>query len=123
MKVTEEKRSREDRSIPIDLNELYAFSEEDIAIEIQSSAYSNLAYIQLTHRDVFIDFLEMPGMKRGEKVTVPGRRVYMSFAAAQRLSEALFGVLEKAHADGEMEQYIPPGSKKPHPKTTGRAKQ
>lgn len=115
--MTEEKRSREDRSIPIDLNELYAFSEEDLSIEIQSSAYSNLAYIQLTHRDVFIDFLEMPGMKRGEKVTVPGRRVYMSFAAAQRLSEALSGVLEKAHADGEMEQYIPL-----HPKKTGRAK-
>ena len=121
--MAEEKRPGEDRSVSIDLNELYAFSDEDITIEIQSSAYSNLAYIQLTHRDLFIDFLEMPGMKRGEKVTVPGRRVYMSFAAAQRLSEALSGVLEKAHADGEMEQYIPPGSKKPHPKKTSRAKQ
>jgi len=118
--MTEEKKSKHDRSITIDLNEMYAFSEEDIAIGIQSSFYSNLAYIQLTHRDVFIDFLEMPGIKSGEKMTVTGRRVYMSFAAAQRLSEALSGVLEKAHADGEMEQYIPSGTKKPLSTKTGQ---
>lgn len=43
---------------------------------------------------------------------MPGTRVYMSFAAAQRLSEALSGVLERAHKDGEMEQYISSGTKK-----------
>jgi hypothetical protein len=38
-------------------------------------------------------------------------RVFMSFAAAQRLSEALTSILEKAHLDGGMEQFIPGGTK------------
>ena len=83
-----------------------------MSLDIRSSTYSNMAFIQVTHRDVFIDFLEMPGIKSGDKVAVPGTRIFMSFAAAQRLSEALTGVLEKVHGEGGMEQYVPGGTKK-----------
>jgi fido (protein-threonine AMPylation protein) len=103
---------RAGQTISVDLAELYQFKPEDLIADIKDSTYSNLAFIQVTHRDVFIDFFEMPGMKREGKMVMPGRRVYMSFAAAQRLSEALSGILEKAHKDGEMENYIPGGSKK-----------
>jgi fido (protein-threonine AMPylation protein) len=95
------------RTITVDLAELYKFNPEDLVTDIKESAYSNLAFIQVTHRDVFIDFFEMPGMKRDGKMVMPGTRIYMSFAAAQRLSEALTAVLEKCHRDGEMEQYVP----------------
>lgn len=35
----------------------------DLILDIASSHYSNLAYVQVTHRDVYIDFLEMRGLK------------------------------------------------------------
>jgi hypothetical protein len=99
------------QAVTIDLANLYKFDPEDLVADIKTSTYSNLAFIQVTHRDVFIDFFEMPGTKKDGKMVMPGTRVYMSFAAAQRLSEALTGILEKAHRDGGMEQYVGGGSK------------
>ena len=107
---TEETRSK-GQAVTIDLANLYKFDPEDLVADIKTSTYSNLAFIQVTHRDVFIDFFEMPGTKKDGKMVMPGTRVYMSFAAAQRLSEALTGILEKAHRDGGMEQYVGGGSK------------
>jgi len=92
----------EGQAVTIDLANLYKFEPEDLVTDIRTTAYSNLAFIQVTHRDVFIDFFEMPGTKKDGKMVMPGTRVYMSFAAAQRLSEALTGILEKAHRDGEV---------------------
>lgn len=107
----ENKETGKDKQVvTIDLADLYAFNPEDLIADIRTSAYSNLAFIQVTHRDVFIDFFEMPGTKEDGKMVLPGTRVFMSFAAAQRLSEALNGILEKAHGDGEMEQFIPGGT-------------
>jgi hypothetical protein len=110
--VEENEGSRNDKpAVTIDLADLYKFNPEDLVADIKTSAYSNLAYVQVTHRDVVIDFFEMPGTKKDGKMVLPGTRVFMSFAAAQRLSEALAGILEKAHRDGGMEQYIAGGTK------------
>lgn len=106
-----ERTTHEDQVVSIDLRELYTFKPEDLVTDIKASTYSNLAFIQVTHRDVFIDFFEMPGTKKDGKMVMPGTRVFMSFAAAQRLSEALTGILEKVHKDGTMEQYVPGGMK------------
>ena len=106
---TENTRSK-GQAVTIDLANLYKFDPEDLVADIKTSTYSNLAFIQVTHRDVFIDFFEMPGTKKDGKMVMPGTRVYMSFAAAQRLSEALTGILEKAHRDGGMEQYTAGGT-------------
>lgn len=111
MAAEEEGTRTEGQSVTIDLANLYKFDPDDLVTDIKTSAYSNLAFIQVTHRDVFIDFFEMPGMKKDGKMVMPGTRVYMSFAAAQRLSEALTGILEKAHKDGGMEQYVGGGTK------------
>jgi len=113
---------RDTQSIAIDLSRLYSFSQEDVDLEITSTSYSNMAFIQVTHRDVFIDFLEMPGIRSGDRVAVPGTRIFMSFAAAQRLSEALTGVLEKVHREGGMEEYVPGGTKKGTGSKAGRGK-
>jgi hypothetical protein len=108
---TEDTRSK-GQAVTIDLANLYKFDPEDLVADIKTSTYSNLAFIQVTHRDVFIDFFEMPGTKKDGKMVMPGTRVYMSFAAAQRLSEALTGILEKAHKDGGMEQYTAGGTER-----------
>lgn len=93
-------------SITIDLRDLYKFEQKDIIPDISVVRYSNLAYIQITHRDVYIDFLEMPGIKKDGKVLLNGTRIYMSFAGAQKLAETLHGILEDVDSRGEMEKYI-----------------
>ncbi len=43
----------------------------------------------LTHRDVYIHSMEMPGTKRDGKMAVKGMRIYMSHPAAKRLADVL----------------------------------
>ena len=92
-------------AVAFDLKDMYSFDPKDAVPEILSTHYSNLAYINVSHRDVYIDFLEMPGIKRDGKMFVQGTRIYMSHAAAQKLTEALGGILENVHAKGGMEKY------------------
>ncbi len=99
---------QKDEPTLIDLRELYKWKPEDLFPEISYSTYSNLAYIQVTHRDVYIDFLEMPGIKQEDgKMHVNGTRIFMSHAAAQKLAEALNGILNQVHNEGGMESYSP----------------
>ena len=88
----------------IDIRELYNFNAGDVKIDITITRYSNLAYVQVSPRDVQIDFLEMPGVKKDDKMNVNGTRIYMSHVSAQRLSEVLSGVLKQVHSRGEIEQ-------------------
>ena len=97
--------SKDDKSVVIDLGEMYDFNPKDIVPEITDVRYSNLSFIQVTHRDVFVDFLQMPGIKKDGKVLVNGTRVYMSHVAAQKLVEALEGVLEEVHSSGKIETF------------------
>lgn len=104
--VKEEDTAKEEGAIKIDIKEIYKFDPKDITPDISVVRYSNLAYIQVTHRDVYIDFLEMPGIKKDGKILLNGTRIYMSFVAAQKLAEALQGILEQVHSRGEMEKYL-----------------
>ena len=98
---------KEQEGLTIDLNKIYKFGPEDINIDITASRYSNLAYVTCEHRDVFIDFLEMPGIKKDGRMMVNGTRIFMSHAAAQKLAEALKGILKQIHDNGQMELYNP----------------
>jgi hypothetical protein len=103
--------------VAFDLRELYRFDPKEALPDITTVRYSNLAYIQVTPRDVYIDFLEMPGVKREGRAVVNGTRVYMSFVAARRLSEVLKDILERAHAQGAMEEYGSSVAERAEPKT------
>lgn len=97
---------KDEEMVKIDIGELYKFDPKDITPDISIVRYSNIAYIQVTQRDVYIDFLEMPGIKKEGKVLLNGTRIYMSFVAAKSLAEALLGVLEQVHSVGKMEKYL-----------------
>lgn len=99
----EERKERP--QMTIDLNEVYKFKPEDIEIEIENETYSNLAYIQVAHRDLHIDFLKMPGIKKDDKQKVQGNRVYMSHAAAQKLANKLLEILDKSYNEKSFEVY------------------
>lgn len=108
--MTSKKTALEDRkkaSVSIDLSSSYHIENTPAVMDIEQVYYSNLATVNVSHRDVFIDFLQVPGIKRDDTLHLPGVRVFMSYASAQKLAEALSKVLEKAHADGGMEQYNP----------------
>lgn len=102
----EEIPPQDEEMVKININELYKFDPKDMTPDISIVRYSNMAYIQVTGRDVYIDFLEMPGIKKEGKVLLNGTRIYMSFVAAKSLAEALLEVLEQVHSGGRMEKYI-----------------
>ncbi len=94
-------------TVSIDLRSSYDIENTPTVTDIERVVYSNLATVNVSHRDVFIDLLQVPGFKRDDTVHLPGVRVFMSYASAQKLAEALLTVLEKAHHDGGMEEYQP----------------
>jgi len=87
------------------LKELYRYDPKDLRLDISAITYSNLANINASSRDVYIDFLEMPGIKKDGIPVVTGTRVYLSHVAAKKLAKALSDVLEEVHLKGEMEKY------------------
>lgn len=101
----QEASERENGPIAIDFGEMYKFDLQDMSPEISVVRYSNVAYIQITHRDVYIDFLEMPGVKKGGDVLINGTRIYMTHAAAQKLAVKLGEILESFNSAGHMEKY------------------
>ncbi len=112
--MTEDIKTKGTESMTIDISEMYKYKKEDLMTDISSSAYSNLAYVQATHRDLYIDFLEMPGIKKDDgKMHVNGTRIYMSHSAAQKLSKAISGILKTVHSEGEMEIYMPEDNQEP----------
>ena len=111
MMTTEQKKSDTQKSgsgpdisisMPELIKDLYNRDATKPQLDIGSVKYSNLAYIEASDRDVHIDFLEMPGIKRDGRVYVSGTRVYMSHSAARRLAEVLPDVLKKAQAGGHV---------------------
>jgi len=73
------------KSTRFDVRDLYKMYIEKLSVDVKVSRYSNLAYIQVTPRDVTIDFLEMPGVKRDGKDVVGATRIYMTHVAAQKM--------------------------------------
>lgn len=93
--------------VPLDFGRMYQFRPEEMCPDVRASAYANVSYITCTNRDVFIDFLEMPGVKKDGKMMIPATRIYLSHSAAQQLAAKLGEILEGSYQRGEMEFYEP----------------
>ena len=112
----------EDGSATIDLADLYKLKKNEVDIDISTVGYSNLAYMQVGQRDVYIDFLQTPGIKKDGKTAINGIRIFMSHAAAKALADSLGQLLEDVHRRGKMETY-PPKKKKTTTKVDWPAKE
>jgi hypothetical protein len=112
-KQTKPKEQDPQQQFLIDVARMYQFKPEEMIPDIKTSSYSNVSYLTCTNRDVFIDFLEMPGIKKDGKMMVPATRVYMSHSAAQQLAAKLTEILEGSYQRGEMEFFTPPSGKSP----------
>lgn len=91
--------------VSFDLESAYAIDGTKVVTDVDQIHYSNLAMVNVTHRDVFIDFLQLPGVKRDDMTHLPGVRVFMSYASAQRLADAISDILVKVYSEGGMEEY------------------
>jgi len=100
-------------SVNINLMDLYKFEPKDLVVEIDGEHYSNHAMIQVTDKDVYIDFLSMPGIKKDGKMVLRGTRIFMPHSSAQTLAESLGNTLEIVNKDGGMTTYTPQKEKGP----------
>ncbi|MHB8119847.1 MAG: DUF3467 domain-containing protein [Methanothrix sp.] len=90
-----------------DIEKLYKTDQNSIILNISESFYSNYARINVSNRDVNIDFIEMPGVKKEDKIVINAIRIKLPHSVAQNLAGLLIGLLEKAYNGGNMEQYKP----------------
>jgi hypothetical protein len=105
VKPVAKEQDQEAKSINVDITKMFSYDVDNFTPDIKVSGYSNLAYIQVNQRDVFIDFMEMPGIRKDDKVMVNGIRVFMSHSAAKKLSEKLNEILDDVYQKGQMERY------------------
>lgn len=91
----------------IDISNIYSKSINDSEICIDEEHYANLSYVQLSHRDVYIDFLTMPGIMKDGRQIIHGTRIFLSHSAAQQMAAVLTTMLKKVHDRGKMELYDP----------------
>ena len=96
-----------DRIVSLDIGSCYQFKPEDFEINIQNTTYANNSYIQVMGQDVFIDFMALPGVKRGGKMVADATRVYMTHIQAKKLADALNAILENTQKAGRMETFPP----------------
>ncbi len=98
---------KQDTSLLIDIGECYKFQPEDFEVDVTSVHYSNNSFIQVMNNDVFVDFLEIPGVKKDGKMVANATRIYMTHAQAKKLVDTLGSVLENTYKAGRMDTYKP----------------
>lgn len=94
-----------DQTLSVDLGKCYQFKPEDFEIEVTSVHYSNNSFIQVMNQDVFVDFMQIPGVKKDGKMVANATRVYMTHVQAAKLARTLQSVLQSTHEAGRMETY------------------
>lgn len=95
------------RVVNLDIGKFYQFEQEDFEIDVSTIRYSNNCFIQVTGQDVFVDFLDLPGVKKGGKMVANATRIYMTHVQAKKLVETLGNLLENSYKAGRMETYQP----------------
>lgn len=96
-----------DQVLSLDLGKCYQFKPEDFEIDVTSVHYSNNSYIQVMNQDVFVDFMQIPGVKKDGKMVASATRIYMTHVQAAKLARTLQSVLESTHKAGKMETFPP----------------
>jgi len=92
-------------SVDIDIGKCYTFAPEDFELDITTVRYSNSSFIQVTGQDVFVDFLELPGVKKEGKMVANATRIYMTHVQAEKLADTLRNILESTYQAGRMETF------------------
>ncbi len=95
------------QTVSIDIGKCYQFKPEDFEIDVTSVHYSNNSFIQVMGQDVFVDFIELPGVKKEGKMVANSTRIYMTHIQAKKLADTLKNMLERSYKAGRIETYPP----------------
>jgi hypothetical protein len=93
------------QTVPLDLGSLYRFDPSQLALDLIGTHYSNHAMVQFLGRDVYIDFLAIPGIQKEGKHYVQGMRIQLSHQAALQLMKTLQQVIEAAERNTSIERF------------------
>lgn len=86
-----------------ELANLYSRSKK-LRMSVKESRYANLAFVQVSPRDVFIDFIQAPGLPDGDEIRVDVTRIYLSPPAAKSLADVLSDLVAKLQKAGQFEK-------------------
>lgn len=87
----------------INLAGFYQYDFSKVKINITKESYSNQAWVSISGRDVFIDFLVMPGNIEDGIPVMNGIRIFMPPAAAASLAAVLTRTLAEVQSKGGFE--------------------
>jgi|AGTN01.2.fsa_nt_gi hypothetical protein len=87
---------KEEKTYQEALIDLFRYHPSDMEIKYDKIAYSNDQYTQVTARDLYIDFLELPGYKEDGTQTIHAVRIYMSRDTAKTMAEGVLRLLEES---------------------------
>jgi anionic cell wall polymer biosynthesis LytR-Cps2A-Psr (LCP) family protein len=90
-----------------DIDDIFDNSDCQVIPNVTHSKYSNIAYISASNRDIHINFLELPGIRKGNELLIDTTRIYMTYSSAQKLAAAIQEVLREAYSKGSMQEYSP----------------
>lgn len=102
-KENKETKNDSGSSITIDFSKLITPDPSKLSFEVSTVQYSNHAVIQIMERDMYIDFLQLPGVKKGDKWEVTSTRIYLTHSHGQKLAKSIQEVLEKSYREHEFE--------------------
>ena len=90
----------EETVISLDMAALYQFKQEDLELDVTTVRYSGDHFVQFTENDLFIDFLELPGVRKEGKMKVNTTRIYLTHNVAKCLAKTLTDALNDLEEEG-----------------------
>jgi hypothetical protein len=103
-KGSDDKPNQMPTQVAISQAQLFGFDPATTRADVALNWYSNFAFVSAGPRDLWIDFLQVPGIPQQGQTVVPTCRVYLSHVAAEKLAQALLQVLRDAAAGGRLEK-------------------
>jgi hypothetical protein len=98
--------------LQLDLASLYKIDPAQTVLEMVGTHHANHVMVQLLQRDIYLDFLAIPGIIRDGKHSVQAFRIQLSHQTAYQLMTALQQMMSQARS-GDIIERFPPDSKEP----------
>lgn len=103
--MSEEQKSVDEEVITLNVRDMYDYDPKKVKAKIVSTHYSNQAWIQINHRDVVLDFLQIPGYPENDSITVPAARIYLTHSHAQKMANLILNILKDLDKKDRLEKY------------------
>ncbi|MEA3559651.1 MAG: hypothetical protein U9R75_10390 [Candidatus Thermoplasmatota archaeon] len=94
-------------NINIDIGKMFRFDQDKMETDITKMMYSNHVYIQINPREVELNFMNIPGVKKEGNNICETVKIIMPFSGAQSFANVLLETMASVYNQGGMEEYNP----------------